>query len=212
MFRSLKIAALPGPDKSGGRLRPRFEAGGAVRHFVSSGGAATDPPEPRLCVCESGRMTDVGIEHTTPMTHYPCEVDVHVVRTSSTINSAIGINHVQSPSMPRSDMAVAWQGEHLGRHASCAVGAVAGKVARAWYLVCRRLFRMLLQNRSFPDVCGWIGHRTSRVLVRRSRCERCRCSCTHRTGCKGEHFGYRQSLLITMELGLSTLSSTSSAQ
>ena len=128
VFRSLKIAALPGPDKSGGRLRPRFEAGGAVRHFVSSGVAATDPPEPRLCVCESGRMTDVGIEHTTPMTHYPCEVDVHVVRTSSTINSAIGINHVQSPSMPRSDMAVAWQGEHLGRHASCAVGAVAGKV------------------------------------------------------------------------------------
>lgn len=69
-----------------------LDSGTAVWHFVSSGGAAMDPPEPRLCVCESGRMTDVGIEHTTPMTHYPCAVDVHVVHTSSTINGTVGIN------------------------------------------------------------------------------------------------------------------------
>lgn len=61
-----------------------LDSGTAVWRFVSSSGAAMDPPEPRLCVCESGRMTDVGIEHTTPMTHYPCAVDVNVVHTSST--------------------------------------------------------------------------------------------------------------------------------
>lgn len=70
--------------------------------------------KPRLCVCEPGRTTVVGVEHTTPMTHYPCEVDVHVVHTSSTINSTIGMNPVCSPSMPRSDVAVAWQRTHLG--------------------------------------------------------------------------------------------------
>ena len=52
---------------------------------------------------ESGRSNVVSVEHTTPTTHYPCEVNFMRDPAPATINSAIGMKRGLLCSIPSSD-------------------------------------------------------------------------------------------------------------